>query len=77
MGVSECCIYAKIMHSSLLAWSDWILKQLKYHSHNSQNRRSGKIDNCIFETYKNSAKPHGYHKHPIAADTNMSKMCPS
>ena len=39
----ECCICAKLMHSSLLTRRDRRLKHLKDRSHNAQNRISGEI----------------------------------
>ena len=55
----ECCISAKSMHYFLLTWRDLHLKHHKNRSHNEQNRRSGEISSRIFETYKNSVRPHG------------------
>ena len=48
----ECCISAKSIHSSLLSWCDHYLRKLNDLSQNTQNRRSGKKDNRLFETYK-------------------------
>ena len=42
----------KSIHSSSLSWRDCYLKNIKYLSQNSQNRRSGEMANWIFETYK-------------------------
>ena len=72
----ECFISAKIMHSSLLTWIDHSLKHLKDISHNSQNRRSGELSIHLFETCKNSVRPHGYHIYNSAAEMAMSKICP-
>ena len=63
----ECCISAKIMRSSLLKWRDLRFKQLKDRSHNAQNRRSGELSSRLFETYKNSARPHGCHIYNYSA----------
>ena len=71
----ECCISSKIVHSSLLIWRDHWLKHLRYRSCNVQNRRSGEISSCIFETYKNSVVPHGCHIYNTTADMSMAKMC--
>ena len=57
----EYCLYAKSIHSSLLSWRDWYLEKLKYQSQNSQNRRSSEKANYIYETYKNTFRPHGCH----------------
>ena len=59
------------MHSSLLSWRDQFLKQLKDHSHNAKNIRSGKITNRIFDSYENSVRPHGCHKNPVEAEKDM------
>ena len=72
----ECCISAKIMHSSLLTWHDRHIKQLKYRSHNAKNRRSGELYIHIFETYKNSVRPHGYHIYNSSAYMAMEKCVP-
>ena len=67
---------AKIIHSSLLTWRNCCLKHLKYRIHNAQNRRSGEISSCIFETYNNAVQPHGCHIYNTAADMTMGKMYP-
>ena len=33
------------------------------------------MESVMFETYKNTVIPHGYHIHKISADTDMDKMC--
>ena len=71
-----CFISAKIIHFSLLTWSDCHLKHLKDRSHNSKNRRSGEISSCIFETYNISVRPHACHIYNTAADVTMPTMCP-
>ena len=57
----ECCVSAKIINSSLLSWNDSYLRNLKDISKNSQNRRSDKMANPLFDTYKNSMMPYGHH----------------
>ena len=57
----EYCIYSKSMHFPLLTWRDCYLKQLKDRIQNAQNRRSDELSICLFETYKNSGRPHVYH----------------
>ena len=57
----ECCISAKSMHLCLLSWRNFHQKKIKDKSQNAQNRRSGEMANCIFETYKNSVMAHGRH----------------
>ena len=57
----ECCIYTKIVHSSLLSWSDRYLEKLKDQIQNAQSRRSGEKSDHIFETYKNTVMPHGHY----------------
>ena len=53
----ECCISAKIIHSSSISWCDSYLRKLKDISQNTQNRSSGGKINIIYETYKNTVKP--------------------
>ena len=48
----ECCISAKIMHSSLLSWCDSYLNKLKDISQNDQNRRSRETENSHIWTFK-------------------------
>ena len=48
----ECCISYKSIYVLLLSWRDRYLKKLKDQIQNSQNRRSGKKSNHIYETYK-------------------------
>ena len=43
--------------------------------HNEQNRRSSEMYNCIFETYKNSAMPHGFHNNQTAYEIAIATMC--
>ena len=57
----ECCISAKILHSSLLSWRDRYLKKLKDQIQNAQNRSSGEKAHHIYTTYKNTVIPHGSH----------------
>ena len=76
MRSCECCISAKSMHFSLWTWSYRHLKNLKDSSHNSINRRSGKLLICIFETYKNAVRLHGFHIYNSAAYMAMAKVCP-
>ena len=72
----ECCIFTKIMHSSLLTWCDHRLKYLKDRSHNAQNTRSGKISSRIFETYNNAVGPHGCNIYNTTSEMAIEKMCP-
>ena len=58
------------MHSYLSTCRDRHLKHLKDISKNIQNRRSGELSSCLFETYKNSVKPHGCHIYN-SADMSM------
>ena len=71
----ECFISAKIIHSLLLSWRDLYLKNINDLSQNSQNRRSGKKPNRLFDTYKNSVMPHGSHIYATAAGMAMATMC--
>ena len=69
----ECCISAKIIHSSLLSWCDRYFKKLKDQSQNSRNRRSGVKSNRVYETYKNTVMPRGRHIYAKAFDIAESK----
>ena len=64
------------MHLSLLTLRDRNIEHLKDRSNNAQNRRSGELSSHLFETYKNSVRPHGCHIYNSAADMDMVKMCP-
>ena len=72
----KCCISSNIMHSYLVTWWDCHLRQLKYRSHNVQNRRSGEIESLIFETHKNDVRYHGFHIQNTASDMEMATICP-
>ena len=48
----ECCVFSRIIHSSLLSWSDCYLRKLNNLSQNKQNRRSSEKGNHIFDKYK-------------------------
>ena len=72
----ECFILSKSMHYYLLIFKGSCLNHLKYRSHNAQNRRSGEISSCIFETYNNAVVNHGCHIYNTAADMAMEKMSP-
>ena len=71
----ECCIYAKIIHSSLLSWRDRYLENPKDQSQNAQIRRSGEKAHHIYTTYKNTVMPHGRHIYAKASDMANAKMC--
>ena len=71
----ECCISAKIIHSSLLSLRDRYLKKLKDQSQNSQSRRSGEKAHHIYTTYKNTFMPHGIHIYAKAYDMVNATMC--
>ena len=71
----KCYIYSKIIHFYLLTWRDWHMKQPKDQSHNAQNRGSGEISICIFETYKNAGRPHGCHRYNTDTGMAMSTLC--
>ena len=70
----ECCISAKIIHSSLLSWRDRHLKKLKDKIQNSQIRRSGEKAHHIYETYKNTLIPHGLHIYSKASEKAKATM---
>ena len=72
----ECCISSKIIHLSLLEWRDCHIKHLKDRSHNAQYRRYGHLSSHLFETYKNSVRPHRFYIYNSAASMAMAKMCP-
>ena len=71
----ECCISAKIIHSSLPSLHDSYLKRLKDQGQNFQNRRYGGKSNHIYETYESTVMPHGCHIYAKASDMAKSKMC--
>ena len=73
------CTSTKGMYSSLLTYPDRHFKHLKDRSNNAQNRRSGELSIHLFETYKNSVRPHGCYIYNYAEDTVMETMyhCPS
>ena len=71
----ECCISAKIIHSSLLFWRDRYLKKLKDQSQNAQSR-SGEKAHQIYTTYKNIVMPHVSHIYATASDMANATMCP-
>ena len=49
-------------------------EKIKDKSHNTRNRRSGEMVSIIFETYKNSVIPHGFHVYKIASNMTMDTM---
>ena len=50
-----------------------VFKNLKYQIQNPQ--RSGKKENLIYETYKNTVMPHGNHIYEKASDMAKAIMC--
>ena len=50
-----------------------LFKKLKDMSQNAQNRRSGKRENCIHETCKNTVIPHGSHIYSKAYEMAKQK----
>ena len=44
----DCCIYIKIIHSSLLSWRERFIKTLKYKICNAKNVRSGEMAGRLF-----------------------------
>ena len=75
MGGWECFISTESMHYSLLRGRDSHLKKLKYQIHNAQNKRSGELENYVFEIYKNYVRPHGCNIHNTATEMEMETMC--
>ena len=71
----ECCISAKIIHSSLLSWRDRCLKNSNKKIQNTQSRISGEKAHHIYETYKNIVMPHGCHIYAKASYMEKSIMC--
>ena len=59
----------------ILANMLWSLSQTKQ-SWNSQwkNRSSGEWSSCLFETYKNTVRPHGCHIYNYTENMAMAKM---
>ena len=51
------------------------MRKLNDLSQNAQTIRSGEMDNCLFETYKNSVMPHVRYIYATAADIAMAKIC--
>ena len=52
-----------------------VIKKLKDISQNSQNRRSGEKENCIYETYNNTVMPHGSHIYDKSYEMAKATMC--
>ena len=52
-----------------------IYKKIKGLSQNYQNRRSGKKENRIYETYKNTVMPQGRHIYTKSYDMAKATMC--
>ena len=71
----ECCIYSRIIHYSLLSWSDRHLRKIKDKSQNDQSRRSGEKAHYIYETYKNTVIPHGCHIYSKESAMANATMC--
>ena len=71
----ECFISANSIHSSLLSWNDRYLEKLKDQSQNSQSRRYDEKSHHIYETYRNTAIPHGRHIYAKASDMAQDTMC--
>ena len=71
----ECCISARIIHSSLLSWRNRYLKNSNIKAKNAQNRRSGEKSNRIYETYKNIVIPHGHRIYAKASGMEKAIMC--
>ena len=71
----ECFISAKNIHSSLVSWQDRYLKKIKDLRQNAQNRSSEEKENRVYETYKNTVKPHGSHIYSKAYDTARETIC--
>ena len=62
------------MHSSILLWRENVLKKLKDQSCYVQDRRSGKMSNCLFDKYKNSVMPHGKNMFQTESEMVMETM---
>ena len=75
------CVVANVafliisIHSSFLSWRDRYLEKLKYQSQNSQSRRYDEKSHHIYETYRNTAIPHGRHIYAKASDMAQDTMC--
>ena len=70
----ECCIYANIIHSSLLSWCDRYLEKLKDKIQNAQSRKSCEKAHHIYETYKNTVMPYGRHIYSKSSDIANSTI---
>ena len=75
MCAFECCIYSKIIRSSLLSGHYHYLGKNKYQSHNAQNRRSGEISNRIFGAYKKNSMSHDQHIYQTVYGMVVAIMC--
>ena len=71
----ECCISAKIIHSSLMSWSDFHLKNSRISAKMLKIEGPGKKKISIYETYKNTVMPHGRHIYAKAYDTAKESIC--
>ena len=71
----ECCIYTKMIYYSLISLRDCYLRNINSISQNAQNRRSGKMANRLFETYKNYVVPRGRHIYATAYYMTMDTVC--
>ena len=71
----ECCISAKIIHSSFLSCRDRYLKKSKIKNKNSQSKSSGKKSHHIYETYKHTLLPHGRNIFDKTYDMANAKTC--
>ena len=70
----ECCISAKIIHSSLLSWHDRYSEKLRDKIQYAQSRRSAEKAHNIYETYKNIVMPHWRHNYSKASDMAKAIM---
>ena len=51
-----------------------VVSKLKDRIFNAKNRKSGEMENRLFETYKNSVLTHVNHMFPTAYDIAMATM---
>ena len=71
----KCCIYTKIVHSSLLSWRKRFLEKTKDKSLNAKNRRYVEMPNRYFEIYKKTVMSHGKHMFHTSSDITMAIIC--
>ena len=57
MGVSAAYLHNRAFVIIIISWG--LFEKHKYQIYNVKNIRSVEMNNCIFDTYRNFAMPHG------------------